>query len=453
MTDRRSVVVIGAGVGGLTAAYRLQQAGFAVHVLEKGSGPGGRVQTISRDGYVFDQGADAITDGYSEYIELAGDVGIGDRLVATSPYIGMVRDGRIVELDCSRMMSMAMTPLLSWRAKLHLLKGVLALKRQPRVRAIPNMLEVAHLDDPATSAAALSRRLFGEEAATYLIDPVTKLFNGTSAARCSLLDVHISLVAAAHKPMTLRGGQAALPKAVAAQLDVRYGVAVTSVKTDAGGRVVVSYRDGDHQAHQLTADGCVIATQYDSAEAIYPELARIWPKVGRGVQPMALLKIQLAYRTRTRSRAYVVQVPDVEDPELYCLFLDHNKCSDRAPQGCSLITVYTTNEVTLRDLNAPDEKLVEWARTRAERLMPELRGHFDFPVISRWPYMAQVNYPGYYRKAAADLKNLSPGSPIQICCDIFSKCGQETSVVQGNAAARALRGVLQARMAPEPQGV
>lgn len=453
MTDRPSVVVVGAGLGGLTAAYRLQQAGFAVQVLERAHGPGGRVQTISRNGYIFDQGADAITDGYDDYIALARDVGIGDRLVPARPYIGMIRDGRIIELDCSRMTSMAMTPLLSWHAKLQLLRGVLRLKRQPRVRVIAKMHEVAHLDDPETSAAMLSRRLFGEEAATYLIDPVTKLFNGTSAARCSLLDVHISLVAASHKPMTLRGGQAALPQALAAQLSVQYGVTVVSVTTDAQGKVVVRYGDDDQQLRQLHADGCVIATQYDSAEAMHLELAQIWPQVGRGVQPMALLKIQLAYRTPTRAKAYVVQVPDVEDPDLYCLFLDHNKCSDRAPQGCSLITVYTSNEATLRNLHEPDETLVDWARTRAERLMPELRGHFDFAVTSRWPYMAQVNYPGYYRKAAADLQNLSPESPIQICCDIFSKCGQETSVVHGNAAARALAHSLQRHAAPERQGV
>ena len=37
------ITVIGAGLAGLTAAHRLQQAGFSVSVLEREHGPGGRM--------------------------------------------------------------------------------------------------------------------------------------------------------------------------------------------------------------------------------------------------------------------------------------------------------------------------------------------------------------------------------------------------------------------------
>lgn len=54
-----SVVVVGAGLSGLAAAYRLQQGGATVTVLESGSGPGGRVQTECHGGYIVDTGPDA----------------------------------------------------------------------------------------------------------------------------------------------------------------------------------------------------------------------------------------------------------------------------------------------------------------------------------------------------------------------------------------------------------
>jgi phytoene desaturase len=52
----KSVVVIGAGTGGLTAAIHLAKAGLRVTVLEKNSRPGGRCGRLDREGHRFDTG-------------------------------------------------------------------------------------------------------------------------------------------------------------------------------------------------------------------------------------------------------------------------------------------------------------------------------------------------------------------------------------------------------------
>src|SRR5512137_2496564 len=52
----KSVVVIGAGIGGMTAAIHLAGGGLHVTVLEKNSHPGGRCDRLSRDGHHFDTG-------------------------------------------------------------------------------------------------------------------------------------------------------------------------------------------------------------------------------------------------------------------------------------------------------------------------------------------------------------------------------------------------------------
>ena len=51
------VIVIGAGMAGLTAARELQQAGVSTIVLDKGRAPGGRMATRTIDGVRFDHGA------------------------------------------------------------------------------------------------------------------------------------------------------------------------------------------------------------------------------------------------------------------------------------------------------------------------------------------------------------------------------------------------------------
>ncbi|MFL6183013.1 MAG: phytoene desaturase family protein [Actinomycetes bacterium] len=56
-----SVVVIGAGMGGLSAAARLSAQGHQVTVLEQSKRPGGKLETYRREGFAFDTGPSLLT--------------------------------------------------------------------------------------------------------------------------------------------------------------------------------------------------------------------------------------------------------------------------------------------------------------------------------------------------------------------------------------------------------
>src|SRR5919199_700599 len=58
-TDR--VIVVGAGLGGLSCALHLAGAGRQVTVVERESGPGGRAGRLTVDGYEFDTGPTVLT--------------------------------------------------------------------------------------------------------------------------------------------------------------------------------------------------------------------------------------------------------------------------------------------------------------------------------------------------------------------------------------------------------
>lgn len=60
----RHVVVIGAGLGGLSAAMRLSSAGFAVTVLERHSHAGGKMRTTASDAGPVDAGPTVLTMRY-----------------------------------------------------------------------------------------------------------------------------------------------------------------------------------------------------------------------------------------------------------------------------------------------------------------------------------------------------------------------------------------------------
>ncbi|MFL7837499.1 MAG: phytoene desaturase family protein, partial [Candidatus Promineifilaceae bacterium] len=52
----RSVIVIGAGIGGIATAAHLAQQGLHVTILEKNARPGGRCDRFEKDGHIFDAG-------------------------------------------------------------------------------------------------------------------------------------------------------------------------------------------------------------------------------------------------------------------------------------------------------------------------------------------------------------------------------------------------------------
>ncbi len=64
------VIIVGAGLAGLSAATALAAAGVSVQVLEAGDGVGGRVRTDVVDGFVLDRGFQVLLTAYPETMRL-----------------------------------------------------------------------------------------------------------------------------------------------------------------------------------------------------------------------------------------------------------------------------------------------------------------------------------------------------------------------------------------------
>nr|NNM90718.1 FAD-dependent oxidoreductase [Bacilli bacterium] len=71
---KRSAVIVGAGIGGLTMAIRLAKQGFAVELFEARDEPGGRLGRVVKDGYTFDMGPTIVlmTDVFKRFFDELG---------------------------------------------------------------------------------------------------------------------------------------------------------------------------------------------------------------------------------------------------------------------------------------------------------------------------------------------------------------------------------------------
>ncbi|WP_078432174.1 phytoene desaturase family protein [Metabacillus halosaccharovorans] len=61
MDERKKVLVIGGGLGGLSAAISLAQSGYAVSLYEKNNHLGGKLNRLEQDGFGFDLGPSILT--------------------------------------------------------------------------------------------------------------------------------------------------------------------------------------------------------------------------------------------------------------------------------------------------------------------------------------------------------------------------------------------------------
>ncbi|MEL7421995.1 MAG: NAD(P)/FAD-dependent oxidoreductase [Bacteroidota bacterium] len=77
MDTQKKTLIIGAGLCGLTLAYRLQQAGHDTIVVEARDRVGGRIHTVpSKDGTLIEMGATWLGSKHTALVELINELGI-----------------------------------------------------------------------------------------------------------------------------------------------------------------------------------------------------------------------------------------------------------------------------------------------------------------------------------------------------------------------------------------
>ena len=77
--DRKKLLVIGAGIGGLAGAHWARQAGWAVEILESSAVPGGRAARFEHEGDYVSVGAQYFHVCYRDTRDLLADMGYADK--------------------------------------------------------------------------------------------------------------------------------------------------------------------------------------------------------------------------------------------------------------------------------------------------------------------------------------------------------------------------------------
>lgn len=283
-TPRHPIVVIGAGIAGLLAAWRLRQYGHDVIVLEATDRPGGQLRTTDLAELRVDVGAEAVHLGAPHLATLIEELGLTDTIVAANTGTTLIGSGNQLRAMPAGVGPFGPTKLLPViRSGLLSPKGVLRAGREP-------LHTKPLLDSGDISVGDFLTRRFGSEVVDAFVAPLLGNLHSGDIRRLSLRATAPQLVPAATRGTSLLrkrprqgtvgggagfaswpDGMCTLTRRFCQDLDVRVNETVRKLTTSRS-RWTIHTDDGEYPA-----DALVLATPAKVIAALLDPLA---PGVG-----------------------------------------------------------------------------------------------------------------------------------------------------------------------------
>ena len=416
-----AVAIVGAGLTGLTAAYRLKQRGARVVVYEAGDRIGGSIKSERRDGYLAELGPTSMAAPSGPAAGLLSELGLEASKVTAAPdarHRFIVRRGRLTRLPMSPA-ELLTTRLLSNVAKL-------AIFGEPLVEAGDSPLE--------ESVAAFIRRRFNQEVLDYIVNPfIAGIFAGDPeqlSVRHAIPKLHIlerthgSVMKALVQLMrdrrerpapgaviSFREGLQEIPDALGKELrsEVRLRSPVTQLRSGPQGWTV----GAAFQTPELF-DAVVYAAPAHSLDEIDLDMAaaeRLSTLSSILHPPVAVLALGFRRDQVTHPLdGFGFLTPEVERRRVLGVIFSSSLFADRAPAGHVMLTAFVGGT---RD---PDFVQAD-PQTLTARVLDDLRpllgtrGDPTFRSVQVWPKAIPQYVLGYgrFKEIADDVERRNPG--------------------------------------------
>ena len=429
------IAVIGAGISGLTAAFRLQQRGHQVEVLEATESAGGRMGSTDVAGFPVELGAHMLLDSYARTRALVDEMGLTETWyeVESGPGGGVLHDHEVSSFSPKSAFEILRYRGLALSGRIRLL---LALLQSERYRGELDFFDLSVGDDALDTedCDTFARRHLGDEAADYIVDTFIRTFHFYGARRMSAKYFEalavLLLSKAGFQVCALRGHMRSLPDALASHLPVSYTTEVLGVASVASGVEVTSAQRVERY------DAVVVATP---AEVALPMLRA----------PSAAQRALLEHASSSRTALCVYTVPSAlagSFEGIWIPFVESEIVSGLANNSCfgarrgadTPFSVWLHEEAAEKWWNHADEQILRATAEELGRLFPHYQGHLHPLYLKRWPQALPVYGVGQVSRVRAFWESGQGDGGIWLCGDYLNHPWVEGAVLCGEKVAARL---------------
>lgn len=375
------VIVIGAGIAGLTAAHFLARAGMSVRVIEASGRVGGRMTTDAVGGFLIDRGAQFLSSEYGLLLSLTTEFGLRKSIRETSPWSAILRKGKLRRMRADNPLHALTSGLLGMSAWLKLGWRSWQLRHPLNTLPLNDYSQWSCFDNESVSS--WTDREIDSSVTEYLFDPMLHGFYfqepEESSRALSLALLAFGLRRA--RTLTLSGGIGALPEAMASRLDVVLDSPVLTVENGAASVTVTT------STSRMTADYVIVAIPATEAQRIYSggnEITR------RLVATSYSTSINIAVMTNESFRlpdglrdVYGLLIPRCERQSIVAIGIESNKNRDSVPQG-QLLNIMLSNPCSESMMSTTDDEIIRKVLAEADRFFPDLSTQTAMTRLYRW---------------------------------------------------------------------
>jgi protoporphyrinogen oxidase len=389
--EKRKIIIVGAGIGGLAAAYWLLQRGFEVEILEATNRPGGRMVTIERNGDRVDVGAQFYHSNYRYAFEFMTVLGMNASKRSIEGDVKYVlKDGSTYIWD-RRIPYMKLLGL-GGNLKMYefVLKHVAFGYQLPAYRIEKDIPEYDNIGvlDAFSSPSDSSLR-------DYFIKPVSMGMSSALPEWTSFYHfINMFKNIMLYKHISLTQGVASLAEELARHLPVEYENPVRRIVIEKG-RIVGVQIEKDNSVRR--AAHVIVAVTPPAAASLLPEemseQRRFFDSV---LYAQLAMPVFFLDRPLNKDIWCYFNYPGVKRDFVFAID-QHFKAPEMSPSGKSILTGWAVHPTAAELMDESDEVTIKKAQEDIELMIPGFSKWIEEVRVHRHAFVNALYPPGAYR--------------------------------------------------------